>query len=83
MRVHSEPQQFKIFADGNADIRRVESLVGFSNEMVQRAGSRRASDTSNIRLHRELFIAPCAVTQRRARHLLGLRRKERCRKPGI
>jgi hypothetical protein len=47
MRVHSEPQQFKIFADANADIRRVESLVGFSNEMVQRAGSRRASDTNN------------------------------------
>jgi len=38
MRVHSEPQEFEIFADGNADICRTESLVSASNEMVQRAG---------------------------------------------
>jgi hypothetical protein len=54
MRVHSEPQQFKIFADGNADIRRVELLVGFSNEMVKRAGSRRARELTD-RITTDLF----------------------------
>jgi hypothetical protein len=27
MRVHSEPQEFRIFADGNADARGVDVLV--------------------------------------------------------
>ena len=47
IRVHSEPQEFEIFADGNADVCRTESLVSTSNEMVQHAGSRRATDPPN------------------------------------
>jgi hypothetical protein len=46
MRVHSEPQRFKIFADGNDDIHRTESLVNSSIEMVQRAGLLKTSDCS-------------------------------------
>ena len=47
MRVHPEPQLFKIFADGNADTRRIESLVSSSIEMIQRAGSHQVSDTND------------------------------------
>jgi hypothetical protein len=46
MRVHSETWQFKIFADGNPDTRRIDSLISNANEMVYRAGSRRASDVN-------------------------------------
>jgi len=48
MSVHSEPQRFKIFADGNADIRRIESLVSSSSEMILRAGLRQRADVNNL-----------------------------------
>jgi hypothetical protein len=48
MRVHTEPWQFEILANGNADVCRTESLVSTSNEMGQRAGSYRALDLKNI-----------------------------------
>lgn len=46
MRVHSESQEFKIFADGNADTRRIDPLISNAIEMVQRADSRRAPETT-------------------------------------
>jgi hypothetical protein len=47
MSVHRGSQQFKIFADGNADTRRIESLVNSSIEMILRAGSHQVSDTND------------------------------------
>ena len=49
MRVHRGSHQFKIFADGIADIFGIDVLVSVSNEMVLRVGSRRASDTNILR----------------------------------
>jgi hypothetical protein len=48
MRVHRGSHQFKIFADGIADIFGIDVLVSVSNEMVLRVGSRRASDPNRV-----------------------------------
>ena len=40
MRVRRNSPRFRIFADGNADTRRVESFVSSSNEMVRRSDGR-------------------------------------------
>ena len=50
MRVHCESQQFKIFADGIADIFGIDVLTDLVKEMVQREGSRQGADVHNIRL---------------------------------
>lgn len=48
MGVHRESQQFKIFADGFADIFGIDALTGLVKEMVQRPGARPGPDATEM-----------------------------------